>query len=138
MAARNRETGLAALEKTPPSAAALPDLQAQGEKSKSKHSIRVIAGFWQLLRDAFTRAFPETALCKAHRRRNEPAVIVDSARIPRYCEMFGTTIWRRMPVLFAGGFSFANFLMDVLTVFAFLVWFWLAISVFGDLFRRSD
>jgi len=41
-------------------------------------------------------------------------------------------------MLFSGGFSFANFLMDLLTVFAFVIWFWLAISVFGDLFRRSD
>jgi hypothetical protein len=39
---------------------------------------------------------------------------------------------------FAGGFSYANFFWDVLTLFAFVVWFWLAISVFGDLFRRSD
>jgi hypothetical protein len=43
-----------------------------------------------------------------------------------------------MRMLFAGGFSFANFLMDVLTLFAFVIWFWLAISVFGDLFRRED
>jgi len=41
-------------------------------------------------------------------------------------------------MLFAGGFSFANFFMDVLTLFAFVLWFWLAISVFGDLFRRED
>src|SRR5690349_20952546 len=41
-------------------------------------------------------------------------------------------------MLFSGGFSFANFFMDVLTLFAFVVWFWLAISVFGDLFRRRD
>lgn len=41
-------------------------------------------------------------------------------------------------MLFRGGFSFANFLVDVLTVFAFVIWFWLAISVFSDLFRRSD
>jgi phospholipase D-like protein len=41
-------------------------------------------------------------------------------------------------MLFTGGFSFANFLVDVLTVFAFVIWFWLAISVFGDLFRRND
>lgn len=41
-------------------------------------------------------------------------------------------------MLFSGGFSFANFLVDVLTVFAFVIWFWLAISVFSDLFRRSD
>jgi hypothetical protein len=43
-----------------------------------------------------------------------------------------------MHMLFAGGFSFANFLMDVLTLFAFVIWFWLAISVFSDLFRRGD
>lgn len=41
-------------------------------------------------------------------------------------------------MLFSGGFSFANFLVDVLTVFAFVIWFWLAISVFSDLFRRND
>lgn len=41
-------------------------------------------------------------------------------------------------MLFGGGFSFANFLMDVLTIFAFVIWFWLAISVFGDLFQRHD
>ena len=39
---------------------------------------------------------------------------------------------------FAGGFSYGNFFLDLLTVFAFVIWFWLAISVFGDLFRRSD
>src|SRR5262245_23924585 len=37
-----------------------------------------------------------------------------------------------------GGFSFANFLTDVLTVFVFVVWFWLLIIVFTDLFRRHD
>jgi hypothetical protein len=45
---------------------------------------------------------------------------------------------RRAPMLFAGGFSFANFLMDLLALFAFVIWFWLAISVFSDLFRRGD
>lgn len=29
-------------------------------------------------------------------------------------------------MLFRGGFGFANFLMDVLTVFVFVVWFWSA------------
>jgi Phospholipase_D-nuclease N-terminal/Short C-terminal domain len=43
-----------------------------------------------------------------------------------------------MKMFFSGGFSFSNFLMDVLTVFAFVIWFWLAISVFGDLFQRYD
>jgi predicted membrane channel-forming protein YqfA (hemolysin III family) len=41
-------------------------------------------------------------------------------------------------MLFEGGFSFANFLVDVLAVFMFVVWFWLLIIVFGDLFRRRD
>jgi len=39
---------------------------------------------------------------------------------------------------FDGGFTFANFLADVFTVFVFVVWFWLLIIVFGDLFRRHD
>jgi hypothetical protein len=41
-------------------------------------------------------------------------------------------------MLFARGFSFANLLMDVLAAFAFVTWFWLAIFVFGDVFRRND
>ena len=41
-------------------------------------------------------------------------------------------------MLFEGGFTFANFLMDVLAVFMFVVWLWLLIIVFGDLFRRQD
>ena len=36
------------------------------------------------------------------------------------------------------GFSFRNFLVDVFTVFVFIVWFWLLITVFMDLFRRHD
>jgi len=41
-------------------------------------------------------------------------------------------------MLFEGGFTFTNFLADVLAVFLFVVWFWLLIIVFGDLFRRRD
>ena len=41
-------------------------------------------------------------------------------------------------MLFEGGFSFSNFLVDVLAVFVFVMWFWLLISVIGDLFRRHD
>lgn len=41
-------------------------------------------------------------------------------------------------MLFEGGFTFANFLTDVLAVFLFVVWFWLLIVVFSDLFRRQD
>ena len=41
-------------------------------------------------------------------------------------------------MLFEGGFTFANFLVDVLAVFVFVVWFWLLITAFSDLFRRHD
>jgi Phospholipase_D-nuclease N-terminal len=41
-------------------------------------------------------------------------------------------------MLFEGGFSFANFLVDVLAVFMFVVWFWLLVIAFSDLFRRHD
>jgi len=34
--------------------------------------------------------------------------------------------------------SFTNFLADVTTIFVFVVWFWLLILIFGDLFRRHD
>jgi hypothetical protein len=36
------------------------------------------------------------------------------------------------------GFTYRNFLMDALTIFIFVVWFWLLISVARDLFRRHD
>ena len=41
-------------------------------------------------------------------------------------------------MLFSGNFTFSNFLADVLSVFLFVLWFWLLITVFGDLFRRRD
>ena len=36
------------------------------------------------------------------------------------------------------GFTYRNFLMDALAIFIFVVWFWLLITVFADLFRRHD
>jgi len=41
-------------------------------------------------------------------------------------------------MLFEGGFTFTNFLIDALAIFAFVIWFWLAITIFADLFRRHD
>jgi Phospholipase_D-nuclease N-terminal len=36
------------------------------------------------------------------------------------------------------GFTYRNFLMDMIGVFAFVVWFWLLVVIYGDLFRRHD
>ena len=36
------------------------------------------------------------------------------------------------------GFTFRNFLIDVLTISIFVFWVWLAITVAFDLFRRHD
>ena len=41
-------------------------------------------------------------------------------------------------MFFEGGFTFANFLLDVFVVFLFVIWIWLLITVFSDLFRRRD
>jgi hypothetical protein len=35
-------------------------------------------------------------------------------------------------------YDFASFLWDILVVFAFVIWFWLLITVFADIFRRHD
>ena len=35
-------------------------------------------------------------------------------------------------------YNFASFLWDVLVIFAFVIWFWLLITVFADVFRRHD
>lgn len=37
-----------------------------------------------------------------------------------------------------GTFSFWTFLVDAFVIFLFIMWIWLLISVFGDLFRRKD
>src|SRR5262245_9459601 len=39
---------------------------------------------------------------------------------------------------FPEGFTFRNFLIDAFAIFVFIVWFWLLITVFSDLFRRHD
>jgi ABC-type multidrug transport system fused ATPase/permease subunit len=41
-------------------------------------------------------------------------------------------------MLTSGNFSFGNFLLDVFSVFMFVLWFWLLIMVIGDLVRRHD
>ena len=41
-------------------------------------------------------------------------------------------------MLNGGNFSFGNFLLDVFSIFVFVLWFWLLITVIGDLFRRHD
>ncbi|CAB3793456.1 hypothetical protein LMG28614_03728 [Paraburkholderia ultramafica] len=41
-------------------------------------------------------------------------------------------------MFFDGGFTFPNFLADVFSVFMFILWFWLLITVSSDLFRRHD
>jgi hypothetical protein len=41
-------------------------------------------------------------------------------------------------MLFGGGFTFANFTTDIFAIFLFVLWFWLFVTVAGDLFRRDD
>ena len=41
-------------------------------------------------------------------------------------------------MLFDGGFTFTNFLANIFSIFFFVLWLWLLITVFGDLFRRHD
>src|SRR5215208_685525 len=45
---------------------------------------------------------------------------------------------RRTAMLFEGGYTYSNFLMNMFGVFAFVVWFWLLVVIYGDLFRRHD
>ena len=39
---------------------------------------------------------------------------------------------------FEGGYTYSNFLMNMLGIFAFVVWFWLLVIIYGDLFRRHE
>ena len=49
-----------------------------------------------------------------------------------------TTFGRSTMFFFQEGFTYRNFLMDMLAVFGFVVWFWLLVVIYGDLFRRHD
>ena len=41
-------------------------------------------------------------------------------------------------LFFQEGFSYRNFLLDALSIFVLIVWFWLLITVASDLYRRHD
>jgi hypothetical protein len=41
-------------------------------------------------------------------------------------------------LFFQEGFTFRNFVVDAFTIFIFIVWFWLLMSVVSDMFRRHD
>jgi len=41
-------------------------------------------------------------------------------------------------MLFTGGFTFSNFVVDIFSIFIFILWFWLLITISSDLFRRHD
>jgi len=41
-------------------------------------------------------------------------------------------------MLFEGGYTYSNFLANMIAVFVFVVWFWLLVVIYGDLFRRHD
>ena len=41
-------------------------------------------------------------------------------------------------MLFEGGYTYSNFLANMIALFAFVVWFWLLVVIYGDLFRRHD
>ena len=38
----------------------------------------------------------------------------------------------------SAGYTFIDFFWDALLIFAWVIWFWLLITVFADLFRRHD
>jgi predicted membrane channel-forming protein YqfA (hemolysin III family) len=41
-------------------------------------------------------------------------------------------------MLFDGGYTFSNFIVHVFSIFIFILWLWLLITVFSDLFSRPD
>jgi len=41
-------------------------------------------------------------------------------------------------VLASSSYTFLDFFWDALVIFAWIIWFWLLITVFADLFRRHD
>ena len=57
-------------------------------------------------------------------------------KTPEFITLLLNTREGRM--LFEGGYTYSNFLAHIVAIFLFVVWFWLLIVVFGDLFRRQD
>ena len=43
-----------------------------------------------------------------------------------------------MPVLAQADFSIGEFLLWMVWIFLFVIWFWLLITIFADIFRRHD
>jgi hypothetical protein len=43
-----------------------------------------------------------------------------------------------MPLLLAADYPFLDVLWTMLIFFAWVIWFWILIAVFGDIFRRRD
>jgi hypothetical protein len=41
-------------------------------------------------------------------------------------------------MIFSNGFTFSNFIIDAFSIFMFILWFWLFITITSDLFRRTD
>ncbi|SDB90317.1 SHOCT domain-containing protein [Paraburkholderia lycopersici] len=41
-------------------------------------------------------------------------------------------------MIVANGFTFSNFIIDAFSIFMFILWFWLFITITSDLFRRTD
>ena len=59
--------------------------------------------------------------------------------LPAGGQLWGTRRRGKIAMFFfQEGFTYRNFLMDVFTIFIFIMWFWLLISITGDLFRRHD
>src|SRR5262245_51620545 len=60
-------------------------------------------------------------------------------RVPNsHASRKATNLRRIAMFFFQEGFTYRNFLVDILSIFVFVVWFWLLIVIFGDLFRRRD
>lgn len=41
-------------------------------------------------------------------------------------------------MIMSAGFTFWNFLVDLFMIFIFVMWIWLLITIYADLFRRHD
>src|SRR5215472_17665128 len=81
------------------------------------------------------------SICQSDRARISAAWLGSSLRVSNSHELpsrKANNLRRIAMFFFQEGFTYRNFLMDVVAIFAFVVWFWLLVVIFGDLFRRRD
>lgn len=98
------------------------------------------SGSYSRFVEDWRHGFGDACLCSAALWHHNSITLLKSELDAKLtpCVDFAARNIGRLAMLFTRGFSFPNSLGDALTIFLFVVWLWLLITVAADLFRRHD